>query len=499
MDTLDGLIQGFGVILTPGNLYYCFIGSLIGTLTGVLPGIGPLAALSLLLPATYGLSPVESIAMLSAIFYGAMYGGSITSILVNIPGEAASVVTCLDGYQMARRGRAGVALGISAIGSFLAGTVSLVILTYLSPTLAEYAVRLGPPEYTVLVLLGLICTLMMIHGSLIKGVVMLALGALLAAVGTDVVTGTERFAFGSVNFAAGFDLVSVVIGLFGVSEILSNIEETLHSQVVTRRISNLWPNRADWRASWAPMLRGTGLGFGLGLVPGGSPVTASFLSYAIERRVADKPEEFGTGRIEGVAGPEAANNAAVAGGMIPLLSLGIPGNPVTALLMGALIIQGVQPGPMFLSQHPDVFWGVIASMYVGNVILLILNLPLVGLWVQLLRVPYQVLFPIILLLAMVGSYSSNKNMFDLWVMLGFGVFGYVARKFRYELSPLVLGLVLAPMFEQSLRQAMVMSPDGLMIFINRPMSLAVLVLIAAIVVYSIISRNKGRTINEKLA
>lgn len=499
MDTLDGLIQGFGVILTPGNLYYCFIGSLIGTLTGVLPGIGPLAALSLLLPATYGLSPVESIAMLSAIFYGAMYGGSITSILVNIPGEAASVVTCLDGYQMARKGRAGVALGISAIGSFLAGTVSLVILTYLSPTLAEFAVRLGPPEYTVLVLLGLICTLMMIHGSLIKGVVMLALGALLAAVGTDVVTGTERFAFGSVNFAAGFDLVSVVIGLFGVSEILSNIEETLHSQVVTRRISNLWPNRADWRASWAPMLRGTGLGFGLGLVPGGSPVTASFLSYAIERRVADKPEEFGTGRIEGVAGPEAANNAAVAGGMIPLLSLGIPGNPVTALLMGALIIQGVQPGPMFLSQHPDVFWGVIASMYVGNVILLILNLPLVGLWVQLLRVPYQVLFPIILLLAMVGSYSSNKNMFDLWVMLGFGVFGYVARKFRYELSPLVLGLVLAPMFEQSLRQAMVMSPDGLMIFINRPMSLAVLVLIAAIVVYSIISRNKGRTINEKLA
>jgi len=499
MDTLDGLIQGFGVILTPGNLYYCFIGSLIGTLTGVLPGIGPLAALSLLLPATYGLSPVESIAMLSAIFYGAMYGGSITSILVNIPGEAASVVTCLDGYQMARKGRAGVALGISAIGSFLAGTVSLVILTYLSPTLAEFAVRLGPPEYTVLVLLGLICTLMMIHGSLIKGLVMLALGALLAAVGTDVVTGTERFAFGSVNFAAGFDLVSVVIGLFGVSEILSNIEETLHSQVVTRRISNLWPNRADWRASWAPMLRGTGLGFGLGLVPGGSPVTASFLSYAIERRVADKPEEFGTGRIEGVAGPEAANNAAVAGGMIPLLSLGIPGNPVTALLMGALIIQGVQPGPMFLSQHPDVFWGVIASMYVGNVILLILNLPLVGLWVQLLRVPYQVLFPIILLLAMVGSYSSNKNMFDLWVMLGFGVFGYVARKFRYELSPLVLGLVLAPMFEQSLRQAMVMSPDGLMIFINRPMSLAVLVLIAAIVVYSIISRNKGRTINEKLA
>ena len=497
METLGNLMHGLGVIMTPSILFYCFLGSLIGTLTGVLPGIGPLAALSLLLPLTYGLTPVESIAMLSAIFYGAMYGGSITSILVNIPGEAASVVTCLDGYQMAKKGRAGAALGISAIGSFIAGTISLVILTYLSPTLAEFAVRLGPPEYAALVLLGLICTLMMITGSLLKGVAMMALGALLAAVGTDVVTGTERFAFGSVNLTSGFDLVCVVIGLFGISEILTNIEKSISGQIVTRRISNLMPTLIDWAASWKPILRGTGLGFGLGLVPGGGPVTASFLSYAIERKVARKPEEFGTGRIEGVAGPEAANNAAVAGGMIPLLSLGIPSNPVTALLMGALVIQGVQPGPMLIAQHPDVFWGVIASMYVGNVILLILNLPLVGLWVQLLRVPYRVLFPVIVMLAIVGGYSSNKNLFDLWIMLGFGVFGYVMRKFEYEMAPLILGFVLAPLFEQSLRQAMVMSPDGVLIFFTRPMSMALLAIAALIIVYSITTRVKGRIVNEK--
>ncbi len=492
MEIAANLMHGFGVVLTPGNLYYCFLGSLIGTLTGVLPGIGPLAALSLLLPVTFGLTPVEAIIMLSGIFYGAMYGGSITSILVNIPGEAASVVTCLDGYQMARKGRAGPALGISAIGSFVAGTISLLILTWLSPPLAEFAVRLGPPEYAALVVLGLICTLMMIQGSLIKGVVMMTLGALFASVGMDVVTGNERFAFDSVNLSGGLDLVAIVIGLFGISEILLNIEQSARGAMVQGRIRNLLPSLDDWRRSWRPILRGTGLGFGLGLVPGGGPVTASFLSYAIERRIARDPQSFGTGRIEGVAGPEAANNAAVAGGMIPLLSLGIPGNPVTALLLGALVIQGVQPGPTLITEHADVFWGVIASLYVGNVILLILNLPLVGLWVQLLRVPYHILFPIILMLAIVGSYSSNKNFFDLWVMLGFGVFGYVMRKFEYEMSPLILGLVLAPLLEQSMRQAMVMSPDGLLIFLYRPMSAGMLAVALAVVVYSLLSRHSRR-------
>lgn len=492
MDAIAGMIQGFGVIMTPTNLMYCFIGSLIGTLIGVLPGVGPLAALSLLLPVTYGLSPVGAIAMLAAIFYGAMYGGSITSILVNIPGEAASVVTCLDGHQMARKGRAGAALGMAAIGSFIAGTVGLVLLTFLSPLLADFAVKLGAPEYAALVILGFICTLMMIQGSVLKGIVMMALGALLASVGIDVVTGTERFTFGTVNLVAGFDLIAIVIGLFGVSEILMNVEEAVKNNVLQSRIKKLLPTVKDWAESWKPILRGTGLGFGLGLVPGGGPVTASFLSYAIERRVAKNPEEFGTGRIEGVAGPEAANNAAVAGGMIPLLSLGIPGNPVTALLLGALVIQGVQPGPTLIVQHPEIFWGVIASMYIGNVILLILNLPLVGLWVQLLRVPYTVLFPIILMLAIVGSYSANKNIYDLWVMLGFGVFGYALRKFGYELAPLILAFVLAPLLEQSIRQAMVMSPDGAMIFLNRPMSLGLLGVAAVVIAVSIISRMKRR-------
>lgn len=492
MEAVAGMIQGFGVIMTPENLMYCFIGSLIGTLIGVLPGVGPLAALSLLLPVTYGLNPVGAIAMLAAIFYGAMYGGSITSILVNIPGEAASVVTCLDGHQMAKQGRAGVALGMSAIASFLAGTGALVVLTFLSPPLAEFAVSLGPPEYAALVVLGLICTLMMIQGSVLKGIVMMGLGALIASVGIDVVTGTERFAFGTVNLVAGFDLIAIVIGLFGISEILMNVEEAVKNQVIHRRIRNLLPTVRDWIDSWKPIVRGTGLGFGLGLIPGGGPVTASFLSYAMERRLAKRPEEFGTGRIEGVAGPEAANNAAVAGGMIPLLSLGIPGNPVTALLLGALVIQGVQPGPMLIVQHADIFWGVIASMYVGNVILLILNLPLVGLWVQLLRVPYTVLFPTILLLAIVGAYSSNKNIFDLWVMLGFGVFGYVFRKFGYEMAPLVLALVLAPLLEQSIRQAMVMSPDGAMIFLTRPMSLSLLGVAAFVVALSLTSRMRRR-------
>ncbi len=475
MDAISGLITGFGVILTPANLTYCFLGSLIGTLVGVLPGLGPLAALALLLPVTFTLTPVAGMAMLASIFYGAMYGGSTTSVLVNIPGEAASVVTCLDGHQLARQGRAGAALGIAAIGSFIAGTLSLLVLTFFAPALTAVAIKFGPPENFALMVLGLVCTLYMITGSAVKGVLMIALGFLLAAIGIDVVNGQNRFTFDSVQLTAGIELLAVVIGLFGVSEILANVEQMARNTLLADRIRGLWPTVADWRASWKPIMRGSGLGFLLGLVPGGGPVTASFMSYAVERRLAREPQRFGQGAIEGVAGPESANNAAVGGSMIPLLSLGIPANAVTALLLGALVIHGIQPGPLFMSQRPDLFWGVVASMYIGNVFLLLLNLPLVGLWVQLLRVPYRMLFPLILLLSIIGTYSANKNVFDIWVMLGFGIGGYVLRKLEYDLAPFVIAFVLAPLLEQSMRQSLVMSPDGAMIFAYRPVCAGLLV------------------------
>jgi putative tricarboxylic transport membrane protein len=489
MDPLTGLLTGFSVILTPQNLYLCLIGSLIGTLVGVLPGVGPLAALALLLPVTFTLPPVGGMVMLCSIFYGAMYGGSTTSVLLNIPGEAASVVTCIDGHQMARQGRAGAALGIAAIGSFIAGTIGVVIMTFFAPLIAAVAIRFGPPENFGLMVLGLVCTLFMISGSAVKGVLMVALGFLVAAVGIDVVNGKERFTFGSVNLSGGIELLSVVIGLFGLTEVFSNVEQRLKTTVVAERITGLWPSLADWRASWRPMLRGSGLGFLLGLVPGGGPVTASFMSYALEKRIARDPQRFGKGAIEGVAGPESANNAAVAGSIIPVLSLGIPGNPVTALLLGALIIQGIQPGPLFMTQRPDLFWGIVASMYVGNVFLLVLNLPLVGAWAQLLRVPYRVLFPVVLLLCVVGAYSANKNVFDLWVMLAFGIGGYALRKLEYDLAPFVIAFVLAPLLEQSLRQSLVMSPDGAMILLQRPVTAALLA--ASAVLAALMLRRKS--------
>src|SRR5262245_52861188 len=481
MEALGSLVAGFGVILTPENLYFCLLGSLIGTLVGVLPGLGPLAAMALLLPVTFTLTPVAGMVMLASIFYGAMYGGSTTSVLLNIPGEAASVVTCIDGHQMARQGRAGAALGIAALGSFVAGTVGVVVMTFFAPAIAAIAIRFGPPDDFALMVLWLVCTLYMITGSPVKGALMIALGFLGAAVGIDVVNGQERFTFGSINLTGGLDLLAVVIGLFGVTEVLANVETLTHGSLLTGRIRNLWPTVDDWRASWRPILRGSGLGFILGLVPGGGPVTASFMSYALEKRLSDTPQRFGKGAIEGVAGPESANNAAVAGSMIPILSLGIPGNPVTALLLGALIIHGIQPGPLFVVQRPDLFWGIVASMYLGNVFLLILNLPLVGLWAQLLRVPYYILFPVVLLLCVVGTYSANKNVFDLWVMLGFGVAGHVLRKLEYDLAPFVIAFVLAPLMEQSLRQALVMSPDGAMILLQRPIT-AVLLAASAVLV-----------------
>lgn len=476
MEAINGLMMGFSVLLKPENLYFCFIGSVIGTMVGVLPGIGPLAALALLLPVTFQLEPVAGLGMLAAIFYGAMYGGSTTSILVRIPGEAASVVTAIDGHELARQGRAGAALGIAAIGSFIAGTIALVALTFFSPWLSRVAISFGPPENFALMVLGLVCTLYMIGGSKVKGVLMVAMGFLSAIIGMDIINGQYRFTADTFVLAGGIEIISVVIGLYGISEILVNCETIVKNQLLTDKIRGLLPTLADWKASWKPMMRGSFLGFFLGLVPGGGPVTASFVSYTLERKAAKDPSRFGKGAIEGVAGPEAANNAAVSGGMIPLFTLGIPGNAVTALLLGALVIQGVQPGPTFITQRPDLFWGVISSMYVGNVFLLLLNLPLIGLWVQCLRVPYRVLFPLILLLSVVGAYSANQNVFDLWVMIIFGILGYVLRKLHYEFAPFLIAFVLAPTLEQSLRQSLVMSPDGMAIFGQRPTAAVLLVL-----------------------
>ena len=497
MDILQSLANGFGVIMTPANLYYCFLGSLIGTLIGVLPGIGPLATLSLLLPVTFNLSPVGGISMLAAIFYGAMYGGSTTSVLVNIPGEAASVITCIDGHQMARKGRAGAALGIAAIGSFIAGSLSLVGLTFFSPLLTSLALKFGPPEYCAVMVLGFVATVFMVNGSRLKALLMIALGAFVTCVGMDNVSGQQRFTFGSVSLTAGFDLVPVVIGMFGISEILLNLEVISKNSIVAQKVGRLFPTWLDWTMSFFPIFRGSVIGFGLGVLPGGGPTTAAFVSYAVERQISKHPETFGTGAIEGVAGPEAANNAAVAGSMIPLLSLGLPTNAVTALLLGALIIQGVQPGPMLIVQHPDIFWGVVASMYVGNVMLLILNLPLVGLWVQLLRIPYGVLFPLIVLLAVVGTFSTNKTMYDIWVMIGFGVLGYILRKLSYELTPFILAMVLGPMFEEALRQSLLSSSNGPLIFITRPIPLTILLLASALIALLLVRPGLRRVSSEE--
>ena len=493
MEILHNMQLGFSVALTPGNLFYCLVGCLVGTLIGVLPGIGPLATLSMLLPVTYKLDPTASIIMLSGIFYGSMYGGSTTSILVNIPGEAASVVTCLDGYQMARQGRAGAALGIAAIGSFVAGTISAVGLNLLSPVLVVAALQFGPPEYFAIMTLGFVATMFMVGGSALKALTMLALGLFVSCIGLDFVYGAQRFTFGYVNLMNGADLVAVVMGMFGVSEILLNMESMERREIFTTKVKGIWPNRKDLHDSALPILRGSLLGFVLGLLPGAGNVTASFISYGMERRLSPHPEKFGTGVIEGVAGPESANNSAVAGAMIPLLSLGLPCNPVTALLMGALIIHGVQPGPMLITRHPEIYWGVIASFYVGNVMLLILNMPLIGIWVQLLRIPYRTLFPLILLLCVVGTYSTNLNVFDVWVMVGFGLLGYLLRKRDYELAPFILALVLGPLFEQSLRQALILSAKDPMIFFNRPIALVLLAFSLVLLLYFIWGRWKKTT------
>jgi putative tricarboxylic transport membrane protein len=483
MDVVHHLFYGFSVALQPLNLLLCFLGVFIGTLVGVLPGIGPPGAMALLLPVTYGISPVGAIIMLAGIFYGAMYGGSTTSILVNIPGEAASVVTCIDGHKMALQGRAGPALGISAFGSFIAGTLGLVGLMLICNPLAEIAVKFGPTEYFSLMCLGLTILIYLTQGSILRGLMMAGTGLFLSLIGQDIVTGSRRFTFGLIGLLDGVGLIPMVMGLYGVTDILLNLEKIADRTITKINTKQILPTKEDWRRSAWPIGRGTLIGFFLGILPGGGIILSTFASYALEKKLSKHPEQFGQGAIEGVAGPEAANNAASSGSFIPLFALGIPPNVIIALLLGALMLHGIQPGPLLFTDHPDIFWGTVASMYIGNAMLLALNLPLIGMWVQILKIPYKTLFPLILLFCLIGVYCASANVFDIYVMVIFGVLGYVMQKLGYEPAPLVIAFVLGPMLERNLRQALIMSGGSMGIFLSRPISAASL-LIALVVVVS---------------
>jgi putative tricarboxylic transport membrane protein len=469
------LFYGLSIVLTVNNLLYCFAGCVIGTLVGVLPGLGPVAAMSLLFPVTLHIPPVSALIMMAGIYYGAMYGGSTTSILVNIPGEAASVITCLDGYQMARKGRAGVALGMSALGSFIGGTLSIVALQMVAPPLAQVALAFGFPEYFALICCGLVVLTFMARGSMLKALMMAAFGIFLGTVGTDLFAGTPKFTLGLKILYDGLGIVPVVMGLFGISEVLLNIEEGITQEVFKTKIKNLFPNWNDWKESFGPIARGTVLGFFLGILPGAGPVISSFTSYALEKKLSKYPEKFGTGVIEGIAGPETANNASIGGAFVPLLTLAIPPTPGMALLLGCLLSYGVQVGPLLIKNTPDIFWGVVSSMYIGNIMLLVLNLPLIGLWVKILRIPYAFLFPLILLFCVVGVYSLNATTDEVILMTVFGVVGYLMKKYGYEAAPMVMAMILSPLMENNLRQSLALSHGSFSIFFTRPLSAVLMV------------------------
>src|ERR671925_858983 len=456
-ETLHNLYVGFSVALAPNVLLYAFVGCVIGTLVGVLPGVGPLAGISLLLPASFGMDATRAIVMLAGIYYGAMYGGSTTLILMRIPGEAASVMTCIDGYAMARKGRAGAALAIAAVGSYVAGSASVVGLMVLAPPLARVALRFGPPEQLALLLLGLLVLAYMSSGSMLKSLAMAALGLLLGMVGIDQMSGYFRFAYGVVELGDGLGVVPVAVGLFGLAEILSTAGQKVPPKVIEPRLRELLPSRAEWREATAPIGRGTVLGFLIGIIPGSAHIISSFVSYALEKKLSKTPEQFGHGAVAGVAGPESANNSATAGAFVPMLALGVPSGPIPAVMLAAMMVHGVSPGPLLIKQQPELFWGFIASMYVGNVVLLILNLPMVGLFVNLLRVPYPLLYPGILAFCVLGVYAVNGSVVDVGIMTAMGALGYLLRKFDFETAPIVLGLILAPMMEMSFRQSLSMS------------------------------------------
>ncbi|MEW6449876.1 MAG: tripartite tricarboxylate transporter permease [Pseudomonadota bacterium] len=475
METLGNLVFGLGVALTWQNILYCFVGCFLGTLVGVLPGIGPAATVAMLLPFTFGLGPAPALIMLAGIYYGAQYGGSTTAILVNIPGESSSVVTTLDGHQMARRGRAGPALGISAIGSFIAGCIATLVVAYFSPPLADVALKFGPAEYFSLMVFGLIAAVVLARGSVLKAVAMVCFGILLGLVGTDVNSGTVRFAFGQAELADGIGFVALAMAFLGITDVVMNLEHKEKQDVYSERIGSVLPSLADLRTSGWSIARGTVLGSILGILPGGGALIASFAAYMLEKKIAKPPRHFGEGDIRGVAAPESANNAGAQTSFIPMLTLGIPSNPTMALMVGAMMIQGIAPGPQVMTERPELFWGLIASMWVGNLMLLVLNLPLIGLWVKLLAVPYRLLFPAIFVFCCIGAFTVDNKIFDIYVLAALAAVGYVLLKLDCEPAPLILGFILGPMMEEQMRRAMMINFGDITVFATRPLSAAFLI------------------------
>ena len=482
MDLIHNLGLGFSVALLPTNLLYCFIGTFLGTVIGVLPGIGPLATIAMLLPLTVGLSPTTSLIMLAGIYYGAQYGGSTTAILINLPGESASAVTTIDGYQMARRGRAGPALAAAGLASFFAGTVVTILIAVVANPLAKVALSFGPTEYFSLLTVGLVSSIALASGSLLKALCMICFGLLLGLTGTDIYTGTPRFTFGSIELLDGIDFVAIAVGVFGVGEILRNLETADIKKSIIGKVTGLWPTKDDLRRIIGPSIRGTAVGSMLGILPGGGALLSSFVAYNVEKKVSKNSAEFGKGAIEGVAAPEAANNAGAQASFIPMLTLGIPSNVVMALMVGAMIMQGIQPGPNVIVKNPEMFWGLIASMWVGNAMLIVLNLPLIGIWVRLLQVPYTILFPAIIAFCCIGVYSVNNSSFGVYEVALAGLVGYLLVKLECELAPFVLGFILGPMLEEHLRRAMIMSSGDPTVFLTSPISAALLALAALVLV-----------------
>jgi TctA family transporter len=486
VELLGSLALGVQAALTPGNLFYCMLGVFVGTLIGVLPGLGPVATIAMLLPATFTLPPVSSLIMIAGIYYGAQYGGSTTAILVNLPGETSSVVTALDGHVMARQGRGGVALATAAIGSFVAGTIATIVIAVAAPPLANVALKFGPAEYFSLMVLGLVASVVLASGSLLKAIGMILVGLLLGLVGTDVTSGTPRYTFDVPQLADGINFVVVAMGMFGLGEIVLNLQREGGPATLVGKITSLWPTREDWRRMLAPIARGTVLGSVLGILPGGGAMLASFASYSFEKKISRHSREFGRGAIEGVAGPESANNAGAQTSFIPMLTLGIPSNPVMALMIGAMIIQGIQPGPSVMTEQPALFWGVIVSMWIGNLFLVVLNLPMIGLWVKLVSVPYHLLYPAILVFCGIGVFSLNNSEFDVYLMALFGVLGYVFARLECEPAPMLLGFILGPMMEEYLRRAMLLSRGDPLVLLQRPIS-AVILIVAAVALLVVLS------------
>jgi putative tricarboxylic transport membrane protein len=475
MDLISNLAMGLGVALTPINLLFCFVGALLGTLIGVLPGLGPVATIAMLLPITFTLEPTGALIMLAGIYYGAQYGGSTTAILINIPGELSSIVTCIDGHQMARNGRAGAALAIAAISSFFAGCVTTALIAAASPPLSILVQRFGAAEYFSLMVFGLVSAAVLARGSVLKSIAMILVGVLLGFVGTDYNTGASRYTFGLIGLSDGIGFVAVAMGMFGLAEIINNLEKGIGSrEIVQKKIGSLMPSAAELRTAVGPTFRGTALGSVLGVLPGSGALLSSFGAYILEKKMARDPTRFGQGAVEGVAAPEAANNAAAQTSFIPMMTLGIPGTPVMAMMIGAMMIHGIAPGPQVMTKEPELFWGLIASMWIGNAMLLVINLPLIGVWVRLLRVPYQLLFPAIMLFCAIGVYSLTNAAFEVFVTVAFGVIGYLLVRLDFELAPLLLGMVLGPLMEEHLRRAMVVARGDPMTFLDRPISLALL-------------------------